>query len=367
MRVGIMTFHTALNYGAVLQTFALYKTIKEMGNDVKVIDYRAPFNEKRFAPKPFSYFLNIRVLYNIIFRNGYEIYYKDGFRNFVDKHIQLTEPLYDEKELFKMNDIFDSFISGSDQVWNLACTEGDTMYYLPFVKDSCKRNTYAASIGYTQLPTTQISIYKTLIESFNNISMRELPGVSIVKSLTDKDASLVLDPTMLLCREQWEEIADFSLVPLTGKYMLIYVMSEDKSLIKEARKIAKLKGLEVIYITQRLFKLNKAKNLRNVTPEQWVGLFLKADFVVTNSFHGLAFSINFNRQFITRYIPRSIANSRMQTVLDILQLHNRRMDNDSYTSETPIDYSRVNNKINQYRKSSIEFLDKVLNNDKSIS
>ena len=112
----------------------------------------------------------------------------------------------------------------------------------------------------------------------------------------------------------------------------------------------------VIYITQRLFKLNNAKNLRNVTPEQWVGLFLKADFVATNSFHGLAFSINFNRQFVTKYIPRSIANSRMQTVLDILQLHNRRMDNDSYTSETPIDYSRVNNKINQYRNNgSLKF------------
>lgn len=367
MRVGIMTFHTALNYGAVLQTFALYKTIKDKGNDVRVIDYRAPFNEKRFAPKPLSYFLNIRVLYNIFFKNGYEIYYKDGFRDFINNYIQLTEPLYNKKDLVKINDDFDSFISGSDQVWNLACTEGDTMYYLPFVKDLNKRNTYAASIGYTHLPTTQKKLYKTLIESFNNISMRELPGVSIVKSLTGKDASLVLDPTMLLCREQWEEIADFSLVPPTGKYMLIYVMSEDKSLISEARKIAKLKGLEVIYITQRLFKLNNAKNLRNVTPEQWVGLFLKADFVATNSFHGLAFSINFNRQFVTKYIPRSIANSRMQTVLDILQLHNRRMDNDSYTSETPIDYSRVNNKINQYRKSSIEFLDKVLNNDKSIS
>lgn len=367
MRVGIMTFHTALNYGAVLQTFALYKTIKDMGNDVKVIDYKAPFNEKRFAPKPFSYFLNIRVLYNILFRNGYEIYYKDGFRKFIDKYIPLTESLYDEEELIKMNDYFDNFISGSDQVWNLACTEGDTMYYLPFVKDFNKRNTYAASIGYTQLPNAQISLYKTLIESFNNISMRELPGVSIVKSLTGKDASLVLDPTMLLHKEQWEEIADFSLVPSTGKYMLIYVMSEDKSLINEAKEIAKQKSLEVIYITQRLFKLNNAINLRNVTPEQWVGLFLKADFIATNSFHGLVFSINFNRQFITKYIPRSIANSRMQTVLDILHLHNRRMDNDCYTSEIPIDYYSVNNTINKYRRSSVEFLDKVLKNDKSIN
>lgn len=355
-----MTFHTALNFGAVLQTFALYKTIKDKGDQVRVIDYRAPFNERRFAPKPLSYFFNVRTIYNMLFRNGYEFYYKEGFVNFLNKYIEFTEPLYNENELAKMNDRFDSFISGSDQVWNLACTEGDTMYYLPFVNDSNKRNAYAASIGYTQLPEAKKEIYKQLIESFNNISIRESSGVSIVKSLTGKDAELVLDPTLLLQREQWANIADLSLVPPKSKYMLIYVMSEDKLLLNEAQKIAKQKSLEVIYISQRLFKLKNAKNLRNVTPEQWVGLFLKADFVVTNSFHGLAFSVNLNRQFITKFIPRSIANSRIQTVLDLLGLHDRCMNCENYTPDKFIDYTLINNTLNSYRKTSQEFLDKIL-------
>ena len=89
MKVGIITFHTALNYGAVLQTYALFRTLMKMGVETKVIDYRAPFNEKRFAPKPISYYFNPREIYSIIFRNSYQRYNPEGFKNFIGKYISL--------------------------------------------------------------------------------------------------------------------------------------------------------------------------------------------------------------------------------------------------------------------------------------
>ena len=361
MKVGTITFHTALNFGAVLQTYALYKVIKDKGNDVKVIDYRSEFNEKRFAPKSFKYFCKPHTIYNTLFRNGYEIYYKDGFVDFLHNHLQLTSTLRKE-DLPSLNREFDTFITGSDQVWNLACTEGDDTYYLPFVQDFTKRNSYAASIGYNKIPESSKERYRNLMKDFNHISVREKAGVDIVKELTGIDAELVLDPTLLLNKEQWQTIADYSKVPAT-KYLLIYVMAEDKVLINEAQKFAKEHGMKVVYINQRLFKLAIAINMRNISPELWLGLFLCADAVATNSFHGLVFSINFNRQFITRYIPRSIANSRMETILDLLDLHSRRMDSETYNATNAIDYYTTNAKLIFWRNKSLQYLDKVLHNE----
>ena len=363
MRVGTMTFHTALNFGAVLQTYALYKTIKDNGHDVKVIDYRAPFNEKRFAPKPISYFFNIRTIYNILFRNGYEIYYKDGFQNFLNQYLELTKPVYDKEGLTSLSSSFDIFITGSDQVWNLACTEGDEMFYLPFVEEQKKRNSYAASIGYSKLPISEVDRYRRLMMDFCNISVREQSALDIVKNLTGKNVELVLDPTFLLDKAQWEKIADYTQLPKDCRYLLLYVMAEDNVLIKEAQICAKKNNLKVVYITQRFFKLGGALNLRNVTPEQWLGLFLKADIVVTNSFHGLVFSINFNRQFITRYIPRSITNSRIETILSLLNLHFRRIDSESYENVGTMEYSVINKELQKLRNKSLNYLDKILNND----
>ena len=360
MKIGILTFHTALNFGALLQTYALYKILRDKGENVKIINYKSTFNEKRFAPKSLRYFLNPRTLYGIIFRNGLEFRNKLVFENFLNKNLELTSPIYDRKDLAKINDDFDIFIAGSDQVWNLACTEGDDSYYLPFVLDSTKRNSYAASIGYTSIPSSQESIYTKLMSGFNHISVREKSGVEIVRKLTGKEAELVLDPTLLLSKKQWEDIADYSKVPVNEKYLLLYLMAEDKVLIKKAKDYAKKNKLKILYINQRLFKLSRAKNLRNVSPKEWLGLFLKADTIFTNSFHGLVFSVNFNKNFFTRYIPRSIANSRLETVLDELNLHNRRISSNVYCEERLDNFEHVEDTLQQLKNKSLLFINKIL-------
>ena len=359
MKVGVITFHTALNYGAVLQTYALYKTLLKLGVDAKVIDYQAPFNKKRFAPKTLKYFLNIRIIYNIIFRNSYELYNSKGFKDFVNYNIRLTQPIHTYEGLSNLNKEFDRFITGSDQVWNLSCTEGDNSYYLPFVNDPIKKNSYAASFGYSFIPKENRKQYADLLKGFNHISVREVSGIDIVKSLVGKSAEWVLDPTLLLNKEEWQTLADYSLVS-TKKYMLMYLMFEDKVLINKAKEYAKKNNLEIIYISQRLFRMSGVKNLRNVTPEQWLGLFLCAETIATNSFHGLVFSINFNKQFIARYIPRSIANSRLETMINRFNLHSQLMDSELFDYNKAIDIENINKIIIQERNKSIDFIKRII-------
>lgn len=360
MKVGIITFHTALNHGAVLQTYALFRTLMKMGVETKVIDYRAPFNEKRFAPKPISYYFNPREIYSIIFRNSYQRYNPEGFKNFIGKYISLTHPIYSYEYLKELNKDFDVFITGSDQVWNLACTSGDDAYYLSFVDDIRKKNSYAASFGYTQLPVDKQPLYAKLLEGFNHVSVREMAGIDIVDSLVGKRAELVLDPTLLLDKSEWETLADYSLVP-HKKYMLMYLMSEDKRLIDKAKEYAQKHDLEILYLTQRLFNVRGVNNVRDATPEQWLGLFLHAKAVATNSFHGLVFSINFEKHFITKYIPRSIANSRIETIVNEFGLQHNLIDSPQFDMEQETNVNNLSRILSEKRRLSINYLMRIIN------
>ena len=352
-RIGILTFHRALNYGAVFQTYALERVFQKLDTDVEIIDYRASFNEKRFARKKISECIKPRQLYYILFRNAYSFDSKEVFSKFTS-HLKMSLPCSNQKELSKICKKYEKIVCGSDQVWNIACTEGDDSYFLPFINNIEKKTSYAASIGYEVLPDRYKEDYRKWISNFSAISVREKTAQSIVYELTKRDASYVLDPTLLLSREEWEQLADFSRVP-NKRFVVLYVMFEDKKLLNFAKNLAKREKCELIYINERLFKLKGAKNLRKVTPEQWLGLFLKADYIVTNSFHGTAFSVNFNKQFYVGYIPRSIANTRLKCILEEYNLNSQVIDNDGFGKIRSFDC--INKKLSENRKLSIKFIE----------
>ena len=243
-------------------------------------------------------------------------------------------------------------MSGGDEVWNIACTSGDDSYFLPFLNDSQKKTSYAASIGYQKLPEQFIEQYKTWISGFSEISVREKSAVDIVRELTGREVEYVVDPTLLLNKEEWMGLSDDTLVP-KEPYVIMYLMSEDKELIRFAKKLAKEKQCKLLYIHDRLFNLPGAVNLHDVTPGQWLGLFTNADYVVTNSFHGTVFSINFNKQFFVRFIPRSIANTRIQCVLEEYGLFHREIDS---LDNTRCEYQTANTILAKNREHSLEFL-----------
>lgn len=353
LKIGILTFHSALNYGAILQTYALQQSIKKLGADVEIINYQAPFNEKRFKNKTLKDLTDIRTLYNVLFRNGYKIYNRENFSKFYDE-LSLSDVCKTKSELKKVCQKYDRIVCGSDQVWNISCTENDDSYFLPFITDSYKKTSYAASIGFEKLPDCYKEKYSKWISEFSEISVREKSAATIIEELTGRKAECVVDPTLLLNKNEWLEIADYSKVP-QKKYVLLYLMSEDKKIISFAKKIAKRENCKIVYINERLFNLNGAENLRNVTPTQWLGLFDKAEFVVTNSFHGTAFSINFEKEFFVRYIPHSIANTRLYSILKEYNFLKREVDE---TDCETCDFVHSKLKLCENREKSMSFIKK---------
>lgn len=349
--IGILTFHRALNYGAVFQAYALQAALRSMGAEAEIIDYRASFNEKRFRRKKLGEILSIRELYSIIFRNSYKLNSRKPFEAF-NSNMPMSVVCTTQDELREVCSKYDRIVSGSDQVWNIACTSGDDSYFLPFLNDSQKKTSYAASIGYEKLPEQFTEQYKKWISDFSDISVREKSAVDIVRELTGREAEYVVDPTLLLEKFDWLKLADESKVP-EESFVLMYLMSEDRELMRFAKKLARKDNCKLLYINDRLFKLPGAVNLRDITPEQWLGLFAKASYVVTNSFHGTVFSINFNKQFFVRYIPHSIANTRIRCALEEYGLLNREINS---LDNTQCDYQTVNNILTKNREHSLEFL-----------
>lgn len=361
MKIGTLTFHTAHNYGAVLQAYALVHYIQELGHQAEVINYKPEFNAKRFAPKPLIHYMSIRELYNIFFRNSYQKPCPDAFENFCKDYLPLSKTFFKKEELAQSEYIYDCIVTGSDQVWNLACTSGDDAYFLPFVKDERKKCSYAASIGVIRIKEELRAIMRDYLQSFRGLSVREHEGVDIVRDLTGKEAIQVVDPTLLLDKEKWIKIADTSLCT-KEKYLLLYLMSEDPEILKFASQYAHKYNLKVIYISQRMFNRIKAKYIRCATPNQWLGLFLNANTIVTNSFHGAAFGVNFNVNVFIKYIPRSIANSRLKSIVTDYHLKSHLLTKENIkNNEFPaLDLVTLNRNLAANRQKSRKYIQDVI-------
>lgn len=358
-KYGILTFHNALNYGAVLQAFALQQAMTSVGKNTEIINYCAEFNEKRFLNKKLKQILNLREIYNIIFRNSYVFHYPEAFEKFYSRMSISQPPVYDSKKLKDyILERYDTVVCGSDQIWNLACTSGDDSFFLPFDLKSTEKKAYAASFGVKEVPLKYQSKYREWIKDFSLVSVREAAGKKIIKDLLPADANVVLDPSMLLTAEQWREIEDTSIVP-SKPYVFMYLMSEDKEFISFAKRLAKNKGLKLIYINDRLIKHSGMKNLSGVSPERWLALIDNAAYVVTNSFHGTAFSINFGKEFFVKYIPRSVANSRLENILNMFSLQSREITSNNFILDKCIDGKKISSNLEHYRTESYKILSEV--------
>lgn len=364
MKIGTLTYHRAVNYGAVLQTYALQKVLDKLNIESEVIDYRAPYIEWIYKPFCMRNVKNLGDVLKII--EGAPIKYKKKkqFYKFINKHIKLSKEIYTVENIKKANDVYDAFLTGSDQVFNLDCSNNDKNYFLDFVSDIKKKNSYAASFGFDNVPNGQENEYKELLATFNNISVREKQGVKIVKDIVDKDAIEVLDPTLLLSKKEWEQIVEESKVKEKG-YILIYAMKPSEVLMKSASKLSEMTGLEIVFLKDSLTKegqniLDKnIKYVKHVDPEEFIELFSKAEYVITNSFHGTAFSINFNKKFFMELLDSKMnVNSRLENILDMLDLRNRQiLSLDSITTDE-IDYERVNKILEERKKISMDYLTK---------
>lgn len=323
MRVYTITFHCAHNYGAMLQAFALQNYLIKEGYESKIIDFRPLKFREAYEIKIFS--RNFSAKKTVVNLLTYFIRFKKykKFNEFMNRYLQLTEKTYYTVE--ELNNNFpqcDIVISGSDQVWNPEISLLEP-YYLDFGDNIVKKVSYAASFGVSEIDKKYTDTIKKYISNVNEISVREIQGKNIVEQLCNKKAEVVLDPVFLLDEKEWEELI---IKPrLKKKYVLIYSLEINNQLINVATKIANKENLEIIILnpTSSLksiikSRVYKGKKIMGVGPQEYLGLIKYAEFVVTNSFHGTAFSLIFNKNFIT--VPHTTRNSRIESILTIFDM-----------------------------------------------
>ena len=365
--VGIITLHRTTNYGSVLQTYALQEKIKSLGYGVGIIDYR-PSRYTMFSmlkglknktellkKNPFA-----RLMVRIIIFPSYLLRFKT-FKRFVNKYIDLTKEHYIEEEDFSiMVPKFDIYCTGSDQVWNSDWNgKIDRPLFLNFAPDSSKKISYAASFGKEKLDDWEIQETKKLLQRYDKISVRELSGQKILKDLGIKKTKCVLDPTLLLDGDEWKKIASKKFQD--EKYILVYNLNRNKKIHDYAVKLSNKTGLKIKYITYQVHDFHKkGKMYCNTSVENYLALVANAKYIVTDSFHGVAFSINFNRDFMVIY-PEKFS-SRLKSILEITGLSKRVVNGDDLKLlEENIDYEKVNRIISNEREKSIKFLKEALN------
>lgn len=235
-KIGIMTFHTALNYGAVFQTYALEKILMDMGHDVKVIDYRCPYTDKIYKPFYVSdgKYLNALVrgiLFGRIIKKK-----RIRFNKFLENRIRLSQPIENINLLNEITDEYDYFISGSDQVWSPISAGFDKAYFLPFATDE-KKLSYAASIGATNVSDKIISELKNRLSGFSCLSVREQSAKNMLEANgVDRPIYVHPDPTLLLQESDWQELCDERAIK--EDYILIFNVEKPIKDIEFAKKYA---------------------------------------------------------------------------------------------------------------------------------
>lgn len=337
--IGIVTFNQAINFGAVLQMYALQNCIKQLGGSCEIVNYQSKKLAKIYERKKLKYYLNPKKLYSFIFRNSCTSYNTEGFRAFIDKHISVSSQVYHTPESLKeANRNYEIFIAGSDQVFNIYCCAGDDSYFLPFVTSPNIKYSYAASLGLSRIPPELVGQYQELLCDFKELSIREKTGASAISQVLNKSCRVDVDPSFLLSKEDWTEVASPCLTP--DKYILVYVLAEDKHIFAHAKKLAKKHKCKIIYINDRFFSRFGMDNKRKTEPSEWLDLFRNASAVVTNSYHGLVFSLIFDRTvypFLLRINSR--VNSRIVDLLDEYKMSH--ILDESYRNDAQINVSQM--------------------------
>jgi len=365
MKVGIITFHRALNYGAVLQAYALGKALRNNNIDAKILDYRNKHTENNYEIKIIYPGSNIIGMISNLLTFKYRNEKNNKFKQFISDYLYLTDSaLFTSAQLSGTE--CDAYITGSDQVWNYKCSNktsfSDKSYFLDFVKDGSKKNSYAASFGFSDIPLEYKEQYKMLLEKYNKIAVREKQGAEIIKNLLGREVPVVLDPTLLLDIYEWDNIS--IKYKQQEKYVLMYLMWHSPSLVAFAKKLAEENGFKLLFISDSILKRSGIRNIHSVGPREWLGLFQNAAYIVTNSFHGAAFAINFNKELFVEYLPKtSKVNSRLENILGMFGLKNRLIKYGvNEESGKMIDYKKVNKTLKEEREISMKYLMSIVDN-----
>ena len=325
--IGIITIHKINNYGSVFQAYALQKVCEDMGYKVEIIDYTFPNNHHRnnsFAKVADTQPKEPRWI-KLLFAKALLKQHR-GIANFVHKYQHLSSLTYNSPEDLKSNPPqYDIYITGSDQLWNPRHCNGDPAFMLHFTSDEALKISYAASIGANDIPKDLHPLYKELLGRYRHISVRETSGVDVIRKVTDKKATTVLDPTLLLDKNDWNKIATPKRL-VQKKYILCYFLNYSFNAFPYVDELAdyiqKQTGYEIVRVARPPHKLmfNHTTYMVGASPEDFLALVRDAEIVLTTSFHGTAFAVNYGKPLISIVEDRNASDSRQVSLLNSLGL-----------------------------------------------
>lgn len=368
MKIGVLSRHSVANYGSLWQAYALQTTLEKLGYDVININYtpegevggtlaKTLLSVSRWGKNPLT-----KLLFLVYQYPSFSHTFKT-FKSYRKKYLKETREYISSEQLKKNLPEVDLFCTGSDQVWNLLYDNKiDDTYFFDFLPDSKRRISYAASFGGNKFEDGNTKKYAEYLKKYTDISVREDNGVEILKEFGIQGKQ-VLDPTLLLSKEEWN-----SLVPVKEKeedYILIYQLRPNKEFDNYAEKISKKTGLKLIRISTMFFQKFKCGEFHYLPKaEEFLWYIKNANCVLTDSFHGTCFAINFGTPFI-EILPGRF-NARNQSLLRAMGVEDRILTDyqDFSLYDKNIEWEKVNNNHIEKRNKSIDILKEMIKEEK---
>lgn len=367
-KTAIITFHNSYNCGSMLQALALQKKLEaETNTEVSIIDFSnegqsdlySIFEKVKSVKSIIKNALFLPVHKNLVKQAGEYIKFMEYF-NLTDKHYTHNS------ELCELDGKYDYYVCGSDQVWNICCPDADDAYYLNFVKNG-KKIAYAPSFGGADLAKVAPNpeIYRDYINDLDYLSIRESNGKRWIKNLTGRDADLLLDPTLLLSKEEWLKYALKDRI-VKEDYIFYYAFHYSKEQNKIVKQIAKKLGLKVVSMDPKMYMLHGVfaygvKLSPEYGPRAFLNLVSNASMVLTRSFHGVAFSTIFEKKFwMLGKIVNNDGDDRAYSILNQLGLTERMVSLDEIAAGVditkPIDYDKIKANLKNLQEDSVKFI-----------
>ncbi len=371
-RIGLMTFHAAHNYGSVLQAYATQKVLNDLGYPNEIINYRLR-NQRAFYNDLYSTRFGFKDFLRRLMRITEHSKRKarsDKFEKFISERFVLTEKEYNTyDQLVAAGLDYPVLISGSDQVWNLHCTaefkteppESILGYYLAFGRDDAKRISISSSFG----GMTRYEIEEKLdyLSKFDHLSVREKNGADVLAEALERDVVNSLDPTLLLDKNEWAAEGTYE---VKRKYVFVYTLKKynaAKKLLKSVKMFADKHKLEVICVSpfSPVF-IPGITSFQNCGPIDFISYIKSASVVITDSFHGTAFSVNMGTPF---YTVQFGTDKRKQLLLNILGLEDRILSSEKELediSDFSCSFHNAWERLSEEREKTINYIKNALGN-----
>lgn len=368
--IGIITIHKIHNYGSVLQAYALQHICESLGYKVEIIDYSFPnsFHQNNRYYAHCDTQPNEPQWIKVLFARAL-IRQHRGINKFIDRFLHLSSRRYaNPDELAANAPLYDVYLTGSDQVWSPRHCNGDPSFLLHFAPDGKKRVSYAASIGTGIIPNELRPLYRELLSKYDYISVREDSGRGIIKDLIGCNPQVVLDPTLLLDKEQWNSIAAPRRL-VKSKYILCYFLNYSFNAFpyvdSMAVDIQRKTGYKIVRVARpphHLF-LNNTEYRIGASPEEFLALIRDAEIVLTTSFHGTAFAVNYGKPLYTIIQDFASGDSRQVSLMRQLGLENKVLsladpfpESETYNYDVALEQERLRG----LRYQSMNYLEKAL-------